>query len=337
MLTPLAMRLDRVVQWPTSAPPPTWTARLPPGASARQGVLECAHGATVRYVVAEPRQAAAADLVTVVLSSDPPCTLDHVGLGLAGDLLAAGYRVVAFEAPGNGFSRLGTTFTLRDCALIVVDVIERVARTPRVVLALTCLLGLAGMLASRERPDLIRGVVVAQAPRPSDAMAWMRRVDASGALLVPVIGQALMAIKKRDVARAWVRAALPRDAVLAASPLVHELTSACDAAFDSGACFCLASLFQGIARGLDAGDADALTVDQPAVVLWGAADRTHRGTDKRAVTSLFRDLREYVALQAVGHFVDLEPAGRAEMVRAVGVVVSAWGDASPTAPTGGKL
>ena len=78
------------------------------------------------------------------------------------------------------------------------------------------------------------------------------------------------------------------------------------AAFARGACYCLASAFQAAAREMDPGLG---SVRQPALVVWGEADRTHRRTDKRSILA-YAPHADWAQFDAAGHFPDLEQPER---------------------------
>jgi pimeloyl-ACP methyl ester carboxylesterase len=109
-----------------------------------------------------------------------------------------------------------------------------------------------------------------------------------------------MAWRKRWVMQKWYRAALPMAKPVA--PFVEPALRA----FECGADFCLASLFQ---RWFDAEEPVFSPVKQPAFVLWGKGDRTHYPTDKSSILHYVPDARMSV-LEGAGHFPELEEPGR---------------------------
>jgi pimeloyl-ACP methyl ester carboxylesterase len=136
--------------------------------------------------------------------------------------------------------------------------------------AFSCVWNYLALTVAARRPDLVRALVVVQAPRWSEEVAWAERIDRRGVIRTPVLGQAVMAAGSRLVARRWYRAALPRG-----YPAHRSAAFAvpADQALRAGAVFCLASLTQAWFAGAAP---DLVPVDLPAVVLWGGADRTHR-------------------------------------------------------------
>src|SRR5439155_1186770 len=142
------------------------------------------------------------------------------------------------------------------------------------LLAFPCFAGLVAVQLAAEHPELVNGLVIVQTPAWSEALGWVRRIDRRGLLQTPWLGQLAMSFGKRRVARGWYRAALPPGADPA--PFLAPAL----AAFERGGAYCLASAFQAACRT----PAPRLgPVRQPALVVWGGADRTHRRTDKRSI------------------------------------------------------
>ena len=244
----------------------------------------------------------------VLLVPDPPNGLEQLAPLIAD--LARDRRVLAVEAPGFGYSGTapGYGFGLEAMADLLVELLEGLGRPA--VLGLTCVVTLAGLRAAHRRPDLVSGLVLGQTAGPAELLAWARRVDPWGLVGTPVVGQLLVRSFAPRVARAWYRAALPRDADPA--PLLDPALEA----LARGARFPLASSFQALRR------ADlrpeGLTSQAPAVVLFGTADRTHRRTDPASVLALV-PRAELRRLEGCGHFPDLERVDAfAAAVREVG-------------------
>jgi pimeloyl-ACP methyl ester carboxylesterase len=236
---------------------------------------------------------------SVVIVPDPPNVIEHYDRLI--DLLAPDLRVVCVEAPGFGFSapEPGFGFTLAEQTAGMVDLLVRLERGPY-VLAFPCFAGLLAVKLARERPDLVSGLVLVQTPSWDEELRWVQRVDTRRLLRMPYLGQLVMSFGRRAIARSWYRAALPRGADPAAF-LEPAL-----AAFEEGACYCLASAFQAALRETAPGLGP---VRQPALVVWGGADRTHRRTDKRSILA-YVPHADWVEFEGAGHFPDLEQPER---------------------------
>lgn len=238
----------------------------------------------------------------VVLTCDPPNVIEHYD-GLF-ELLTPAYRVVCLELPGFGFSRPapGFRFTMAEYGQVVEQVLGELG-VASCTLAFSCVWNYVALRVAADRPDLVRALVVIQAPQWSDEVAWARRIDSRGVIRTPLLGQAVMAAGPRQVARRWYRAALPRDHSAATAA---ALAVPADQALRAGAVFCLASLTQAWFGGVAP---DLSPVDLPAAVLWGAADRTHRYS--AADSALVYLPGGQVKLdRAAGHFPDLEHPDR---------------------------
>jgi pimeloyl-ACP methyl ester carboxylesterase len=236
---------------------------------------------------------------TVAIVPDPPNVIEHYDALIA--LLAEHFRVVCLEAPGFGFSVAKPDFDFGLEAMVesIGAALARLALGPY-ALAFPCFAGLVAVRLAAHHPELVSHLVLVQTPSWSEEIAWLQRVDARGLLQTPVVGQLLTSFGKRRVARAWYRAALPRDADPA--PFVRPAL----AAFDRGGAYCLASAFQAAAGRPD----PALRpVPQPALVVWGGADRTHRRTDPRSILA-YAPHADWAAFEGAGHFPDLEQPER---------------------------
>lgn len=231
---------------------------------------------------------------TIVLAPDPPNTIDHYATLMP--LLARHFRVIAFEPPGFGFStpRGHFGFTLDELAELVIELIERL-EARRVVLSFACVAAFAALLVARRRPDLVERLVLLQAPSAESLRDWTRREDFLDIIKTPGVGQLALALGKRVVARRWYASACatPGDAERFLRPALD--------AFDRGASFCLASQFQAFQRGRE----DFAGVTQDTLVLWGAADGTHRATDGRSLLAQLPQAR-WAELPGCAHFPDLE-------------------------------
>jgi pimeloyl-ACP methyl ester carboxylesterase len=236
---------------------------------------------------------------TVAILPDPPNVIEHYDRLI--ELLAPDVGVVCFEAPGFGFStaKPDFDFTLDTMVGTIAALLARLELGPY-VLVFPCFAGLAAVRLAAHHPELVSHLVLVQTPAWPEEIAWVRRVDARGWLQTPVVGQLLMSFGKRRVARGWYHAALPSGADPA--PFLRPALDA----FDAGAAYCLASTFQAAAR---QPEPRLGVLRQPALVVWGDADRTHRRTDKRSILAHVPHA-DWAQFDAAGHFPDLEQPER---------------------------
>lgn len=234
----------------------------------------------------------------VVFAVDPPNVLEHYG-PLFVRLRA--HRLLAFEPPGFGHSRAarGYRHTLDESAAAVVQLLEKKG-VRDAVLAFPCLAAYAALRVAHERPDLVAGLVLMQAPSWPQERAWVERVDRHGLLRTPLVGQAMMALRTDPIAEAWYRAAVPDERQR------ETFRSMAVEAMDHGAKFPLASALQGLFGGAD----PALPAPrQPTLCLWGDGDRSHGRSDPASMRE-HAPQATHVTFEGCGHFPELEMPNR---------------------------
>jgi len=212
------------------------------------------------------------------------------------------YRVVCMELPGMGFSVpvAGFGFTLQEQA----ETVEQVLRALDVAactLAFPCVNGYLALLLAQNAPELVSRVVVLQTPSWEEQKKWALKIDFRGRgwVATPYLGQLIVSLSQRMIARRWFAKALGSGADAA------EFSARSTAALDAGCGWGLASLTQAYFSA----PAPVFTpISQPALVIWGAQDRTHRATEKDSVLQYFRDA-ESVSFETSGHSPELEQPG----------------------------
>lgn len=237
---------------------------------------------------------------TFVIIPDPPNTIEHYDALI--ELLRPHAQVVVFEVPGFGlsFPRTGRfDFSPRAYTALTIEVIEHLGLRD-VTLVYACIGGYVGLMASRQRPDLVSRLVLCQTPSQDDMRRWAKRFDKLGLLGMPVVGQGLMMIAKDRATRFWYQAALPEGADDA------PFLSPALAAQSQGGPYALASGIQAM-RTLAPDSLDG--VAQPTTIVWGHADRTHAKTEPRSLLPVVPHAR-FVSFDRSGHFPDLEEPER---------------------------
>lgn len=230
----------------------------------------------------------------IVMAPDGPNVIEHHA-GLI-ELLKPAARVVCFDMPGFGFSpqRFGYRHTLdegSDVVLAVMDALD----IKEAALAFSCANGFYAIAAAKKAPQRIRRLLLVQTPGLSAMPAWTDR-NVPKVLRTPVVGQVVNRLARRKLAHAWYGIAMndktQRDAYrkVAANAL------------DSGGCFCLAGIVQGLSRA----QADELSgVKTPTTLLWGDSDRSHKHTKAESLLELLPHARIH-HLPDCGHFPELE-------------------------------
>jgi pimeloyl-ACP methyl ester carboxylesterase len=278
----------------------SWLASL-----ARRGAdqggrwLRCTHLVTqvgsVRVFDSAPGQD---NLPVVVFVPDGPNVIEHHA-GLF-KLLTPHLRVVCFDMPGFGFSAPQANYThaLDQGAAAVLDVLDQL-EIARALLAFSCANGFYALHAAKVAPQRIIGLVLCQTPSLSTMSAWTERA-VPWPIRTPVLGQVIGWLTRRNTANIWYQIALPLNTDKA------PYQSTAKTALDTGGCFCLASVVQGLSR---ASLQDVLGVTVPCTMVWGSLDHSHKHTDP---SSLLKDVphAEIVTFSDAGHFPELEQTER---------------------------
>ena len=246
----------------------------------------------------------------VLLAADAPVVLEHYASLI--DILGEHRRVIALEMPGFGFSFPSPAyrFTLGEQVDVVLGLLD-VLGVERAHLAFTCVNALVACAVARTAPARIERLTVGQLPGVEEYRAWARRIDISLAglrlLATPGLGQAIMACAPGKIAGKWF------DAVSGKRADSKALAAVSQQVYRRGGVFCLAALNQSL---LDVSPDQVGPVGVPTTIVWGAADRSHRNTDRRSSLSIapraaFHELHE------LGHCFDVEdPARAAQLILA---------------------
>jgi len=242
------------------------------------------------------------DRPVVVIACDPPNVVEHYDAVF--ELLAPQHRVICWEMPGFGFSRPARSFgfTLHEYERVTAQLLDELQVTAAAV-AFPCVWGYVAVQLAAHRPDLVRGLVLAQAPHWSEEVAWARRLDSTHVIGTPYLGQLLMAAAPARVARRWYQVALPPGAPAAT---VAAFVEPAERVLRGGGLFCLASLTQAWFGGATPGPVhDLPSATQPAVLMWGQADRSHRRSHPESALPYLPN-GKVLAHPDAGHFPDLE-------------------------------
>lgn len=239
----------------------------------------------------------ASDLPALLITPDGPCVIEHY-LPLI-EQLSATFRVVCFDMPGFGFSypRPDYRFGLAETADTIVELMDSL-RITRAVLAFSCANGFFAMNLAQRYPQRVSHLVLAQTPSLQAMLNWTRRIVPKP-LKLPYVGQLLMAATAHKFAASWFDISLPRDSADKAQFVSHARH-----AVETGGCFCLASLVQG----LSAADGSELAgVTCPTLLFYGDSDFSHKYTDFNTLKDLVPQAQTR-RLAGCGHFPDLERA-----------------------------
>ena len=236
---------------------------------------------------------------TVVLAPDSPVTMEAYGTLL--DLLTARHRVVLFETPAFGFSvpKPHFDFSYPAWTETIAEFLRRLGLGPY-VLAIPCVAGLSAVGIARRYPEMVEGLVATQMPSWSEERKWLHSWDKGGVMTAPFWAQGLghyyktrkVHLAHRIITNKNRGELMELSRVTLAQGASNPLATACQ-------CYLLE------------GEPDALgVVEQPAVAVWGDADRSHdrAGTDKRSVLRYLPNAN-VVHLPEAGHFLEVEEPG----------------------------
>jgi pimeloyl-ACP methyl ester carboxylesterase len=279
----------------------TWVDTMMPGVRSRSAAQSSAFNsrpgiaslelpdALIRYrMVGNGPQA-------LVLAADPPVVIEQYDEPI--HCLESDFRIIVFEPPGFGFSlpRSGLRFDFTRMNDVVAEFLRRLAVGPY-LLAFPCITAYGAIDIAARFPSLVSGVALIQAPSWSEEVKWKHGRDRQGILSKPVIGQLILQALKRKRAPQWF------DAAVGNREKLSDFVATTATAFSHGACFCLASAFQ---RYMTDKEPALGAVNQPSLVIWGEADRTHRHTDKSSTRQYCPQAKE-IRFANAGHFPELE-------------------------------
>jgi len=234
------------------------------------------------------------NLPCVVMAPDGPNVIEHYAVLIS--LLSEKFRVVCFDMPGFGYSHPKPFYrhSLDQGAHAILGVLRRLG-IKRATLAFSCANGFYALRAAKLAPRRITNLVLSQTPSLSAMHAWTDRVIPR-LLRVPVAGQVGAWLFRRKAAASWYGMALPR------TTEARCFREQALAALNTGACFCLAGVVQGLAKESIA-SLQGTTV--PCTMIWGDGDHSHRPTDPYSLHECVPGA-DIVHFQDCGHFPDLE-------------------------------
>lgn len=240
------------------------------------------------------RASARRDAATIVLTADPPVTLEAYDELL--DVFARHFRVVVVELPAMGFSatRTGFTFEFHKTNDDLAKFLEAVVASPA-ILAFSCVAGLAAVDIASRHPGLASHVVLMQTASVAAFERWKADRDPKRILGTPVVGQVVMKRLAPKRMPDWYQLAVGNSASI--QPL-------CDCAAESfrhGALWSLASAYQVYVNPNNT----LAPVRQPLLALWGRADGSHPKENERSALS-FAENAELIVFDDLGHFSELE-------------------------------
>lgn len=234
----------------------------------------------------------------VVMVPDGPNLIEHCVPLIR--FLSPQVRVVCFDMPGFGYSLPAASYvhSLDQGARLILNVLDSL-NIGTTTLAFSCANGFYALAAARLAPDRINSLMLSQTPSLGSMHAWVDRVIPRP-LRIPVLGQLVAWTFRRKLVSSWYGMALPS---------VRHMNYLRDKALDAmghGACFCLSSVVQGLAREAMPQLADVTT---PCTMVWGSSDPSHALTDPASLLH-YVPHASIVTFEECGHFPDIEDHAR---------------------------
>lgn len=210
--------------------------------------------------------------------------------------LSRRFRVICFEMPGTGFSfpSFHNDYSLQKTARVVLNVMD-ILKVDRASLLFSCTNGFYAIKAAALAPERFVHLFLAQTPSMYAMKNWVG-ATIPRLLRFPVLGQLANSVFEKKLARRWYRQALPKGTD------TSRYRNVALNALDSGSCFCLSGLVQGLTRDLGA---SLSVLEVPSTLVWGAKDFTHRKTDSKSIYEHLPDC-ELIEFDRCGHFPELE-------------------------------
>jgi len=229
----------------------------------------------------------------LIFLCDPPVTVEAYDELIA--CFQPQHRVIVIELPSFGFSRISNASALTfEGALQETEEAIKSLNLDSCILFGPCICGfLAAELVARAVLP-IKGLVLMQTPSKEDMLSWVKRVDPKGLLRVPLIGQLLVRLTARRMAKYWIRYASAKNF----DPT--SLVNSSDHVLARGGGYPLASMLQLWSKGTKNSN-----LNVPALAIWGKQDRSHKET---ASTSTCKHVpsAEVIEFSNCGHFTELE-------------------------------
>ncbi|EED31181.1 hypothetical protein NOR53_2883 [gamma proteobacterium NOR5-3] len=239
----------------------------------------------------------------LLLAADAPVVLEHY-IPLI-DLLAPERRVVALEMPGFGFSSPSRDyrFTLSEQVDFTIALLDAL-HVAKAHFAFTCVNALIACAIARRSPERVEKLTLGQMPSVEEYRNWARRIDLSvlgqGLIATPGIGQLIMALAPGQIAAKWFHG------VSGPSADGEALTAVSRRVYGDGGAFCLAAINQALQR---VRPEEIGPIDVPTTFLWGAADASHRRTDRKSSLTIAPSA-EFEEWSDLGHCFDIEDPER---------------------------
>jgi len=249
------------------------------------------------------------DRQALIFLCDPPITVEAYDELIA--CLEPNYRVVVLELPAFGFSRISNSSALTySGALAETEQAISSLELDACVIFGPCICGfLATELVARAKLP-VKGLVLMQTPDKAGMISWVTRVDPKGYLRISILGQLLVRLTSRRMAKFWLKYATAKEFDST------NLVSSTDRALAQGGGYPLATMLQLWSIGTKNAN-----LNVPSLVIWGKQDRSHKHTPPTSTCKHVPNA-EIIEFSNCGHFTELEQP--AEFTNAVTPFVNEW-------------
>ncbi len=225
---------------------------------------------------------------------DAPNVIEH-HLTLIKEL-SKNFRVICFELPGVGFSYPNHRYdySMVKASRLIINVMD-ILKVPRAALAFSCSNGFYAIKTAELFPDRVSQLFLSQTPSLNSMNEWSRSAIPN-ILKYPVIGQLSNLLLDKKLAKIWYKYSLPKDAD------ATEYQNIALNSLNTGGCFCLSGLVQGLKKDLSV---SLELLETPSTLIWGKKDYTHRKTNNQSLLEHIPNC-EIIEFENSGHFPDLE-------------------------------
>jgi pimeloyl-ACP methyl ester carboxylesterase len=240
----------------------------------------------------------------IISVPDGPNVIEHHQTLI--EKLSLDFRVICFELPGVGFSfpEFEHNYSFARSANILIQLMD-ILKVERAALCFSCSNGFYAIKAAEIAPDRFTYLFLSQTPSIHSMKDWTD-LTVPKILTYPIIGQITNYFAKRKLVSVWYKTALPKSTDKTAYERI-ALNS-----LDTGGCFCLASLVQGLTADLNS---SLKQIRVPSTQIWGKKDYSHRKTDNTTILEHLPNC-EIIAFDNCGHFPELEsPENYVNLVR----------------------
>lgn len=234
------------------------------------------------------------DKPSLIFFCDPPVQVESYGPLI--ELLGSDYRTVVIELPGFSQSKIksGKALEFAETTSATAQLINSLNLQDFVLVA-PCVTSFVAVSLVNHHGIGPSGLIFLQAPSLDEMKAWTNRMDPKKILRTPYLGQVLMRMQAKKLARFWMNYATGSKEI--ARKLAHQV----EKGLKAGASYSLASMLQEWSK---KGPKDG-HLYLPSLSVWGLKDRSHRLTPCNC-TGAHSAKMEHIEIPHTGHFSELE-------------------------------